>query len=391
MSGQPLTTTESNLKPAPAQKRPGPALLWALLAAAALHLSLLGPAEFASAPGKARSNTAPAIAVQLAAPLALPDSAVTTQASSAQASAPASKKTSLTPGPAKSPPAQAKGESALVALSELAKPSQFVMPDFNEVPAIAKPAPDQAEQDASSITGNDNSDAELPFYPAASLTNAQLKMAIQRQEPGKNPVYGEGEISYSKNSDKLYQIELRASLSLLFASINLYQLSSQGQVVSGLVGFQPHQMNEKRRNRPETATHFDAANRSVTFSASNKTLNTSAQVQDKASFLLQLSAIALANPDFIQSGQKIHLQVAEEREMTVFSFEVVAQETLQTKAGPMPSWHLRRPAKAGAYNSVLEIWLAPAQQWLPVQIRNTEANGAVTTQTVTELKIGSTN
>ena len=391
MSSQTQTSVDLALSARPVLSWPGRAFALALAGALALHLSLLTPGWSEYAQSKHLPTPAPAIAVQLQAPLIEPLVIATPKAASVDAAAPATSTQPVSAMPVKAKASKPRAQAALVQAEDLAQPSQYSLPDFNETPAIASTSPAPSVSETSTATGSDLLAGELPFYPAAVLDNAQLKMTIQRQEPGKNPVYGEGIISYSKNSDKLYQIELRASLSLLFASINLYQLSSQGQVVSGQIGFQPALMNEKRRNRAETATHFDAAAHRVSFSSSNKTMATSAQVQDKASFLLQLSAIARANPDFIQAGQKIHLQVAEERDMSVFSFEVIGQETLQTKAGNLICWHLRRPAKPGAYNSVLEIWLAPEQQWLPVQIQNTEANGAVTTQTVTELKIGSTN
>ena len=61
------------------------------------------------------------------------------------------------------------------------------------------------------------------------------------------------------------------------------------------------------------------------------------------------------------------------------------QEELETKLGKLMTWHLSRPPKPGSYNSRLEVWLAPEHDWYPVQIRNTEASGAVTTQTVTKI------
>jgi len=45
-----------------------------------------------------------------------------------------------------------------------------------------------------------------------------------------------------------------------------------------------------------------------------------------------------------------------------------------------------RPPRPGLYNSTLELWFAPAYHWYPVQIRNTEPNGAVTTQTASKIQ-----
>ena len=68
-------------------------------------------------------------------------------------------------------------------------------------------------------------------------------------------------------------------------------------------------------------------------------------------------------------------------------FHLVGEEELETRMGRLVTWHLRRPPKPGTYSSQLDIWLAPSMQWYPVQIRNTEANGALTTQTVTQIRV----
>jgi hypothetical protein len=51
----------------------------------------------------------------------------------------------------------------------------------------------------------------------------------------------------------------------------------------------------------------------------------------------------------------------------------------------MAVWHLTRAPLPGSYNSRLDVWLAPAHNWYPVQLRSTESSGAVTTQTVRKI------
>jgi len=64
-------------------------------------------------------------------------------------------------------------------------------------------------------------------------------------------------------------------------------------------------------------------------------------------------------------------------------FESAGQERLDTGIGPLETVRLVRLADAGAPQ--LEVWLAPANAWLPVQLRLTEPDGAVRTQTVTAI------
>ena len=81
----------------------------------------------------------------------------------------------------------------------------------------------------------------------------------------------------------------------------------------------------------------------------------------------------------------IDILVGEDRDASVFSFKVLGQEQLDTRMGKIATWHLARPPKPGSYNSRLDVWLAPNYGWVPVQIRNLEASGAVTTQTVNNI------
>jgi hypothetical protein len=108
-------------------------------------------------------------------------------------------------------------------------------------------------------------------------------------------------------------------------------------------------------------------------------------VQDKASVPLQLAAIARGDPQ--QLSGNIEILVGEDRDASVFSFTVLGQEQIDTAMGRIATWHLTRPPKPGSYNSRLDLWLAPDHGWYPVQIRNLEASGAVTTQTVNKIVV----
>jgi hypothetical protein len=178
-----------------------------------------------------------------------------------------------------------------------------------------------------------------------------------------------------------YKIRVEAGISVVFAHVNLLTVTSEGMV--GEEGFTPSLMTEKRRGRSLTATHFDRANGKLSFSASEATYPLVWGAQDKASVLLQLAAIARGDPK--QLSGNIDILVGEDRDASVFSFVVVGQEQIDTRMGRIATWHLTRPPKPGSYNSRLDLWLAPERGWYPVQIRNVESSGAVTTQTVNNI------
>jgi hypothetical protein len=178
-----------------------------------------------------------------------------------------------------------------------------------------------------------------------------------------------------------YKIRVEAGISVVFAHVNLLTLTSEGMV--GEEGFMPSLMTEKRRGRSLTATHFDRANGKLSFSASDANYPLVWGAQDKASVPLQLAAIARGDPK--QLSGNIDILVGEDRDASVFSFVLVGQEQIDTRMGRIATWHLTRPPKPGSYNSRLDLWLAPERGWYPVQIRNVESSGAVTTQTVNNI------
>ncbi|MES2069011.1 MAG: DUF3108 domain-containing protein [Pseudomonadota bacterium] len=235
----------------------------------------------------------------------------------------------------------------------------------------AKPAPEQARPE------------QAPQYTVAPPPSARLTLELSSSKPGQaNPYYGEGEINWEVAGGK-YKMTTKAGLVILFASVNLLSLHSEGAIDDS--GIAPRIISETRRGRSETATHFHREEKTISFSASSKTLPLSDGAQDKSTIGMQLAGIGYADPSQIQPGREFAIQIAEERDATVFRFVVEGQEQITTKLGSLTTWHLVRPPRPGSYNSRLDIWLAPELQWYPVQIRNTESNGAVTTQTVTKI------
>jgi len=211
---------------------------------------------------------------------------------------------------------------------------------------------------------------------------AKILMDVTRVDADGTRWNGEAQMAWTFRDDS-YRIEFEAGIRVVFTRVNLVVLTSEGALAA--TGFAPVKMTEKRRGRALTATHFDWQHDKITFSSSQKTAPLVAGAQDKASVPLQLAAIARG--DAAQLAGDIDIQVGEDREAVVFRFVVVGQEEIDTKLGKLQTVHLSRPPKEGSYRSRLDVWLAPGKGWYPVQIRNTEANGAVTTQTVNNISL----
>jgi len=209
---------------------------------------------------------------------------------------------------------------------------------------------------------------------------ADIKLDVARTDANGTRWSGDALLSWTL-TPTAYQIRVEAGITVVFAHVNLLTVTSEGTV--GDEGFMPARMTEKRRGRSMTATHFNRKDGKLSFSASEATYPLVWGAQDKASLPLQLTAIARGDPQ--QLSGNIDILVGEDRDASVFSFVVLGQEQIDTKMGKIATWHLARPPKPGSYNSRLDLWLAPDHGWMPVQIRNLEASGAVTTQTVNNI------
>ena len=167
-----------------------------------------------------------------------------------------------------------------------------------------------------------------------------------------------------------------------FAAGSGTEMSSEGRI--GKAGIIPRTMTDKRHSRARTATHFNERG-DITFSATQRAVPMLAGAQDKATWPLQLAGIARAASAQLEAG--VALLVGEDKDASVYRFIVAGQEEIVTGIGTLATWRLARLAPPGSYNARLDIWLAPGHEWYPVQLRSTEANGTVTTQTIRKIVV----
>ncbi|MDQ2823623.1 MAG: DUF3108 domain-containing protein [Pseudomonadota bacterium] len=258
------------------------------------------------------------------------------------------------------------GDGAAVGVpgAKLAQPVVETPPTLPEI-AVAPPAAPSA-----------------PVYKIAPPPSADLLLTVNRVDADGTKWTGEAAIGWRHTLDR-YTVKVEIGISMLVTRVNLAVLTSEGTLSEA--GLTPVKMTEKRRGRAETATHFNVAEKKITFSASQASFPLQPGAQDKASISLQLAAIARGDPNQLKG--EIAMQVAEDKDASVYRFVVVGPEEIDTRMGRMQTVHLSRPPLAGSYSSRLDIWLSPQHDWYPVQISNLEANGAVTTQTVSKITL----
>ncbi|MFC3458272.1 DUF3108 domain-containing protein [Massilia haematophila] len=205
---------------------------------------------------------------------------------------------------------------------------------------------------------------------------ARLLYSVSRTRPGRPPTNeGEGEAQIVWEADAgRYQLRVEGVLGLL---------ESEGG--GDDAGIAPLQASEHQDDGSDRITRFDRANGRIVFASNGGSAPLHLGSQDRASVLMQLAGIGLAQPEQMQDTIEIVVGAPDGAE--VVRFQVLGREQLATGAGTLSTVRLAElDQSAGARRSRLELWLAPGHDWMPVQLRVTAPDGSVATQVVTRIE-----
>jgi uncharacterized protein DUF3108 len=144
-------------------------------------------------------------------------------------------------------------------------------------------------------------------------------------------------------------------------------------------GVAPQRMVERQRGSEVRAVNFQRDQGVISFSSSTRAVMLFDGAQDRVSLLLQLVAIAEAQPDGLHAGQRIRMQVANGRGQTVdWVFDVLGDERIEPQGTPIEAVHLQREPTQ-PYDQRVEVWLARHAGHLPVGLRFTPVPGKEST------------
>ena len=134
-------------------------------------------------------------------------------------------------------------------------------------------------------------------------------------------------------------------------------------------GLAPARHTDQRQGRGSHAANFQREAGLVSFSGPRLEVPLPAGVQDRVSWLVQLAAIGAAEPALMSPGATISLFVVGARgDADVWTFTAIDTEVLELPGGPTPAVRLlREPARA--WDTRVEVWLAPELHYLPVRAR----------------------
>lgn len=231
----------------------------------------------------------------------------------------------------------------------------------------AKEAPVAAPPPAGWSAVPDNTDnvaQHIPGHQAVQLPpSAQLAYAVTRSAPGQAPEpAGAAQLEW-----RVTQSDYRMSMQGVTGA-----LESRGQLTDA--GFAPLEAREASQ-----VTQFDWAKSQVRFKNGEGVLPSDGQ--DRASVLMLLAGIGLAEP--MQLKDVMEFYVAGSGAAGTVRFQVVGPEDLDTPMGAIASVHLMQLVRPG--QARLDVWLAPAHSWYPVQLRVSAPDGSVSTQSIVSI------
>ncbi|MBU1442212.1 MAG: DUF3108 domain-containing protein [Gammaproteobacteria bacterium] len=195
--------------------------------------------------------------------------------------------------------------------------------------------------------------------------SVRLSFAATGQQ-GAAPMSGVfGELVWLQDG-RSYDAQL--SLKLLFRTLR----SQHSSGVIGPTGIEPTRFSDKRRS--EVASHFVRDQGKVLFSNNTPSVPLLPGAQDRLSIVMQIGALMAGDPARYPPGGALAIQTVGVDDADIWIFKVEDDEPLHLPAGDFVARRLvRNPRKP--FDDKLELWLAPELGWLPVRMRQTQANG----------------
>jgi Protein of unknown function (DUF3108) len=345
-----------------------------LLAVLAVHAWLIGPLR---QPLGRQPAQPPAIQLVTLAPATAP-----TPAPQATAAEPAPPPPQPAPPPPSPEPPATTPEAPLPDVGPVTPPSTRHLPPDRPVDWSAGPLAPEG------VAGTEASAAEPAASTAAAPSPGSVAGAQADDGGGVPPIYatqlpaapfrldyrveqgddaGIGQLSFELVDDGR---QYRARLYGAAGGKPLVDWVSSGGFDTA--GVAPQRMVERQRGVDARAVNFQRDQRIVSFSSSTRATALYGGAQDRVSLLLQLMAIARAEPGGLHAGQHLRLQVAGSRgQAAQWVFQVVGDERLEPAGTPIATVHLvREPAQP--YDQRVDVWLAREAGHLPVGLRFTQ-------------------
>jgi hypothetical protein len=213
--------------------------------------------------------------------------------------------------------------------------------------------------------------ASAASAPAATDTLAQwpvdTRLSYKLGGYYRGDLHGDAQVQWQRAADR-YQVQVSINLGWLASLV----MTSQGRVEPE--GLHPLAYEEKLRG---VRRALELGETQLVL-VDGQRLPRPPRVQDTASQFVELTWRQLTGQLTLEPGRFVRFWLARPGGADEWVYDVVGLETLQTRLGPVPAWHLvPRPLARPRGNITAEMWFAPSLQYLPVRIKlnvGTEAN-----------------
>ena len=183
----------------------------------------------------------------------------------------------------------------------------------------------------------------------------------------RGPVSGQASVEWVRQ-DSRYQVHIDASVGPSFAPLGSWRLTSEGEIQAQ--GLHPKLYENVNRLLINTsAPRLIKLDEDEVTHPDRRRYPRPADVQDTASFMIQLAYQFTLRPDLLKPGSSFDLNVVTQRKLEQLTFDVVGDDVVRTPIGDVPTVHVR-PRKTVIDGGALpaDVWFAPGLQYLPVRI-----------------------
>jgi hypothetical protein len=238
----------------------------------------------------------------------------------------------------------------------LEKPSKDTLKTAAPAPDTSTPASEAA---TASMSEGVAADPES-LSRAGEDWPADTRVSYRMTGYFRGDLYGSGRVQWQRVQDR-YQVRVELLAALVFR----VSMTSQGQITDA--GLVPSDYEEQIPGRRQGVV-FEAD--TLRFQDGARQLKPYA-VQDTASQFVELTRRFSTGREILAVGSQVQVWLARPSGMALWTYDVVAEDTLQTpELGPVQAFHLRpRPIANPRGLITAELWFAPALQYLPVRVR----------------------
>ena len=323
-----------HLPPPPSTIKPLRLPLLALAAGVALlHLALWHGVAESFEPGTAPGHNPKALQVRTVEPAPLPAALAEPVARTAKPAPPPHRMRPQSPAEIAATPSASPVEPVLVAV---ALPAQAMA----EMTPVLEAAPD-----------------DVPVYrttmPPAITLNYEMHRGL---------LSGTGELLWRPTADG-YSARLAGRV----AGFSILTWVSEGSFDAA--GIAPLRYTDQRRGKDTQAANFQRQAGKISYSGPSTEYPLLQGTQDRLSWMIQIAAIASAEPKRLAPGSRVAMFVTGARgDADVWAFVAQGIEDVNTGDTTMRAVKLLREPR-GAHDTRVEVWLAPSLHHLPVRAR----------------------